>query len=66
MIQEIEEKANSFTLTLYGQDNTRDETAIKLSKKPSSIKVEKATEIQEKWIGSGRRCTYSMNMALNR
>jgi len=52
MIQEVEEKANSFTLTLYGQGNTCSETAIKLPKKPSSIKVEKATEVQEKWMGA--------------
>jgi len=50
MVQEIEEKTNSFVLTLYGQRDTRGETAILLPHKPSSVEVEEATEIEEKWI----------------
>ena len=50
MIQEIEEKANSFTLTLYGQRDTNGETAIQLPHKPSSVKIEEGTKIEEKWM----------------
>jgi len=55
MIQEVEEKANSFALTLYGQEGTSGETAIQLHKKPSSVKVEEGTKIEEKWIEAEKR-----------
>ena len=55
MIQEVEEKVNSFTLTLYGQEGTRGETAIRLPQKPSSVEVEEGTKIEEKWIEVEKR-----------
>lgn len=55
MIQEIEEKADSFALTLYGQEDTCGETAIQLSQKPSSVEVEGGTKIEEKWIEVEKR-----------
>jgi len=55
MIQEVEEKANSFTLTLHGQRDTLGETAILLPQKPSLVEVEEGTKIEEKWIEVEKR-----------
>lgn len=55
MIQKVEKKADSFALTLYGQEGTRGETAIRLLQKPSSVEVEEGTKIEEKWIEAEKR-----------
>jgi len=55
MIQEVEEKVNSFSLTLYGQEGTVGETAIQLPQKPSAVEVEEGTKIEEKWIEAEKR-----------
>jgi len=55
MIQEVEEKPNSFTLTFYGQRDTSGETAIALPHKPSSVKVEEAIKVEEKWVEAEKR-----------
>jgi hypothetical protein len=55
MIQRVEEKANSFALTLYGQRDTRGETAIVLPHKPHAVEVEEGRKIKEKWIEAEKR-----------
>ena len=50
MMQKVEAKANSLAVTLYGQRDTCGETAIRLPRKPRSVAVKEATEIDEKWV----------------
>lgn len=52
MVQAIEERQGSFTLTLYGQRDTLGETAIRLPQKPSSITIERGTIVEEKWMNA--------------
>jgi len=61
MIQEVEEKANSFTLRLYGQEGTSGETAISLPRKPNSVEVTEGAKFEEKWMEAEKRLyiTYS-------
>lgn len=50
MIQDVEEKPNSFTLTLFGQRDTSGETAVRLLHRPRSVRVEEGTKIGERWL----------------
>lgn len=50
MMQRVEAKANSLAMTLYGQRDTCGETAIRLPRKPRSVAVKEAAEIDEKWV----------------
>jgi hypothetical protein len=50
MIQDVEEKADSLSLTLHSQENTCSETALLLTRKPCSVEVKEATKIEEKWL----------------
>jgi beta-galactosidase len=55
IIQEIEEEAASFTLTLRGQEGTHGETAMDLPCKPKSILVVGGKKTMEEWVGAQKR-----------
>jgi hypothetical protein len=68
MIQRVEGKANSFTLSLYGQRETCGEISIRLPRKPKSSVLSDATKLKERWVPAEKQLyvTYRHENALGK